>query len=53
MKKNEQSILACLPRISNILLINGGFLSNLRLYSGEMGLVLFFLSMRLKYLRII
>ena len=31
-----------LQRISNILLINGGFLSDPGLYSGEMGLVLFF-----------
>ena len=31
-----------LEQISNILLINGGFLGNPGLYSGEMGLVLFF-----------
>jgi hypothetical protein len=53
MSKNEQSVHCRLQRISNTLMINGGFLSNLGLYSGERGLVLFFLSMRLKYLRII
>jgi len=42
MDKNEQSINTYLHRISNILLINGGFLSNLGLYSGNMGIVLFF-----------
>ena len=31
-----------LQRISNILLINGGFLNNSGLYTGEMGIVLFF-----------
>jgi hypothetical protein len=42
MDKNEQSIHTCLQRISNMLLINGGFLPNLGLYSGDMGVVLFF-----------
>lgn len=40
--KNEQQIHTQLQRISNILLINGGYLANPGLYSGEMGLVLFF-----------
>jgi len=38
-EKDTQSIL---KQISNILLINGGFLKNPGLYAGEMGLVLFF-----------
>ena len=42
MKQNEQTIQSYLQRISNILLINGGFLDNIGLYTGEMGLVLFF-----------
>jgi len=37
MKKNE-----FLQRISNTLIINGGFLGNPGLYTGDMGLVLFF-----------
>ena len=32
-------------QISNILLINGGFLDNPVLYLGEAGLILFFLDM--------
>lgn len=42
MCKNEQLMHTYLYRIANTLLINGGFLTNLGLYSGEMGLVLFF-----------
>ena len=40
--EKEQQLKSCLQRISNILLINGGFLDNPGLYTGEMGLVLFF-----------
>jgi len=40
--KNELSTQFYLQRIINILLINGGFLENVGLYTGEMGLVLFF-----------
>ena len=39
---NKQQIMNFLQRISSILIINGGFLSNPGLYTGEMGLVLFF-----------
>ena len=42
MKPNEQYIKAILQQISDILIINGGFLSNPGLFTGEMGLVLFF-----------
>jgi hypothetical protein len=42
MHKSEQLMNTYLHRISNILLINGGYLANPGLYSGEMGLVLFF-----------
>ena len=42
MDQNEQLVKSYLQRISNILLINGGYLGNPGLYSGEMGLVLFF-----------
>ena len=42
MKSNEQDIQSILQQISDVLLVNGGFLSNPGLYSGEMGLVLFF-----------
>jgi len=42
MQLDEQQIKTVLQRISNILLINGGFLNNLGLFTGEMGLVLFF-----------
>ncbi|MCL1937162.1 MAG: hypothetical protein FWF52_02055 [Candidatus Azobacteroides sp.] len=42
MVNNEQTIYTCLQHISNTLLINGGFLPNLGLYTGNMGLVLFF-----------
>ena len=42
MDKNEHLIKSYLERISNTLLINGGFLDNPGLYTGEMGLVLFF-----------
>ena len=42
IEKNKKHINFNLQRISNILLINGGFLDIPGLYSGEMGLVLFF-----------
>ena len=42
MDKNEQLIKSVLQRISNTLMINGGFLDNPGLYAGEMGIVLFF-----------
>ena len=42
MKLNKHQIDAYLRRVSNILLFNGGFLSDLGLYTGEMGLALFF-----------
>jgi len=38
----ESELNTYLHRISNTLMINGGFLGNSGLYSGEMGLVLFF-----------
>jgi len=40
--QNEQKINSYLHRVANILLINGGFLDNPGLYTGETGLVLFF-----------
>ena len=42
MNFNEQQIKSNLQRITDTLLINGGFLDNSGLYTGEMGLVLFF-----------
>jgi len=42
MEKNEQLIKSYLQRISNMLIINGGFLDSPGLYFGEMSLVLFF-----------
>ena len=42
MEQNKQLVKLYLQCISNILLINGGFLNNQGLYSGDMGLVLFF-----------
>ena len=42
MEHNKQHIQSYLQRISDILLINGGFLDNPGLYAGEMGLALFF-----------
>lgn len=39
---HDYSIKRYLQRISNILLLNGGFFNNSGLYTGEMGLVLFF-----------
>ena len=42
MNNNEQQTESYLQRISDILLINGGFLDSPGLYTGEMGLVLFF-----------
>ena len=39
MRTNTLSII---QKISDVLLMNGGFLSNPGLYTGEMGLVLFF-----------
>jgi hypothetical protein len=39
---NEPDAQSILRKISDVLLINGGFLSNPGLYDGEMGLVLFF-----------
>ena len=42
MERSEQDIKMTLQQISAILLINGGFSNNPGLYSGEMGLVLFF-----------
>ena len=41
MEKNEQ-LNSYIRRIADILMINGGFLVNPGLYTGEMGLVLFF-----------
>ena len=41
MDKNTHSIQSYLRQISDILLINGGFLDSPGLYTGEMGLVLF------------
>ena len=43
MERNEQQIKSCLQRTSDILLINGGLLDNPGLFTGEMGLALFFL----------
>ena len=42
MEKKELQINSKLQRIANILMINGGFLDNPGLYSGDMGSVLFF-----------
>ena len=42
LEQNELSFKSILQRIANILLINGGFSDNPGLYTGEMGLVLFF-----------
>jgi len=42
MKDNDQNKKEILQQISDVLLINGGFLSSPGLYFGEMGLVLFF-----------
>ena len=42
MSKNKKQNKSYLLRISNILMLNGGLLNNPGLYSGEMGLVLFF-----------
>jgi len=42
MKQNEQFIKSYLQRITDTLMINGGFLDNPGLFTGEMGLVLFF-----------
>ena len=42
MEHREQEIQSILRHVANILLINGGFLNNPGLYTGEMGLVLFF-----------
>ena len=42
MELKEKQLQFYLQKISNYLLINGGFLDNPGLYSGEMGLVLFF-----------
>jgi hypothetical protein len=42
MYKDEPLYYASLHRIAHTLLINGGYLPNLGLYSGEMGIVLFF-----------
>jgi hypothetical protein len=43
MEQNEQRK-AYLQRISNILMINGWFLDDSGLFSGEMGIALFFLN---------
>ena len=42
MKPNESEIQSILQQISDVLLINGGLLTNPGLYNGDMGLVLFF-----------
>ena len=42
MKNTEYNIQSLLQQISDILLMNGSFLGNPGLYTGEMGLVLFF-----------
>ena len=42
MEQSKEEIQLILQRIANILLLNGGFLNNPGLYTGEMGLVLFF-----------
>jgi len=42
MKNDHQDIQSILQQIADILLINGGILNNTGLYSGEMGLMLFF-----------
>ena len=43
MEKNNQLIKSNLKWIADTLMINGGFLDNPGLYTGEMGLVLFFI----------
>lgn len=42
MNQSEKHIKSYLKRISNILVINGGFLDSPGLYTGEMGLAVFF-----------
>jgi len=42
MNPDKQDIQLILQQVSDVLLMKGGFLSNPGLYSGEMGLVLFF-----------
>jgi len=42
MERNLQDCYSILQQISDVLLINGGFLNNPGLYSGETGIVLFF-----------
>ena len=42
LNQNKNEIKVILQEISDVLLMNGGFLSNPGLYTGEMGLVLFF-----------
>ena len=42
MNVNAQKINLIIQQISTVLLINGGFLNNSGLYTGEMDLVLFF-----------
>ena len=42
MRANEQDVSLIIRQISDVLMINGGFLRNQGLYTGEMGLVLFF-----------
>ena len=42
MEQREQKHKLYLQRISNILLLNGGFMDNIGLFTGEMGIVLFF-----------
>ena len=42
MKLTAPQINTTIQRIANILLMKGGFLDNPGLYTGEMGLVLFF-----------
>jgi len=42
MELTEQQRNKCVRRISQILLINGGFMDNPGLFTGEMGLALFF-----------
>ena len=42
MKSNVPAIQSIIQQISDLLLIKGGFLDDPGLYTGEMGLVLFF-----------
>lgn len=42
MKHHESNIQSVLQQISDVLMMNGGFLSNPGLYTGDMGIVLFF-----------